>query len=518
VSKPEVITTSPYAPIEAGGPTLPEAVLATAARVPDRPALVDGPRGRTLSYAALAAGVEVVAAGLGARGFAPGDVLAVWAPNAPEWAVVALGAMAAGGAVTGISTAATERELAGQVADAGPAVLATSAALEGRARAAGVREVVVLDEAERALAGGAARTLGPIEPGDLALLPYSSGTTGLPKGVRLTHSNVATAVRQTQVTVGLRARDTVIAVMPFCHIAGFVIALASGLAVGATVVTVPRFEPEPFLGLLEAHRVTVLPGAPPLMAVLAAHPAVARHDLSALELIVSGGAPLDAERQRAVAERFPSAAVGQGYGLTETAATLLMPDRARGTALGSAGRLAPSTEMRVVDPESGRDVAAGEAGELLFRGPQVMAGYLGRPDATAAMIDAGGWLHSGDLGRVDADGNVFVIERLKELIKVNALQVAPAELEALLVTHPAVADAAVLPRPDARCGEVPVAVVAAAGALDPGALMSWVAQRVAPHKRIRDVRIVDAIPRGPSGKILRRALAPAVREAAVAER
>jgi acyl-CoA synthetase (AMP-forming)/AMP-acid ligase II len=183
-----------------------------------------------------------------------------------------------------------------------------------------------------------------------------------------------------------------------------------------------------------------------------------------------------------------------------------------------AATTAPSTEMRVVDPESGRDVPAGEAGELLSRGPQVMAGYLGRPDATAAMIDAGGWLHSGDLGRVDAEGNVFVIERLKELIKVNALQVAPAELEALLVTHPAVADAAVLPRPDARCGEVPVAVVAAAGALDPGALMSWVAQRVAPHKRIRDVRIVDAIPRGPSGKILRRALAPAVREAAVAER
>ncbi len=161
---------------------------------------------------------------------------------------------------------------------------------------------------------------------------------------------------------------------------------------------------------------------------------------------------------------------------------------------GSAGRLMPNTQLRVAD------------GELLIRGPQNMAGYLNRPDATAEILDDDGWLHTGDLGHIDSDGNVFVVDRLKELIKVNAQQVAPAELEALLATHSGVADCAVVPRPDERCGEVPVAVVVARGDLDGDALMAWVAERVAPYKRVRAVRFVDAVPRTPAGKILRRVL------------
>jgi AMP-binding enzyme/AMP-binding enzyme C-terminal domain len=189
--------------------------------------------------------------------------------------------------------------------------------------------------------------------------------------------------------------------------------------------------------------------------------------------------------------------VGQGWGLTETSIGITTPDRDAGTVPGSVGRVLPNTELRVVDPETGRDLGGGERGELWARGPQVMAGYLGRPDATAEMIDAGGWLHTGDLGLVDADGNVFVVDRLKELIKVSAYQVAPAELEALLGGHPAVADAAVIPRPDATHGEVPVALVVPRGEVDPDELMAWVAAQVAPHKRIRAVRQVDAIPRTP---------------------
>ena len=183
-----------------------------------------------------------------------------------------------------------------------------------------------------------------------------------------------------------------------------------------------------------------------------------------------------------------------------------MPDRRAGTAPGSVGRLMPSTELRVVDPATGRDLGVGGRGELWARGPQVMAGYLGRPDATAAVLDRAGWLRTGDLGSVDADGNVFVHDRIKELIKVNAHQVAPAELEALLLTHPDVADAAVVGRPDARCGEVPVAVVVARGALDPGALIGWAAERSAPYKRLAAVRVAERIPRTPAGKILRREL------------
>ena len=242
------------------------------------------------------------------------------------------------------------------------------------------------------------------------------------------------------------------------------------------------------------------------MAALASAPLVDRYNVSSLELIVSGGAPLGAAMHRAVARRLPHAKGGQGYGLTETAVGITMPDRRSGTVPGSVGRVMPSTELRVVDTASGRDLGAGERGELWVRGPQVMAGYLDRPDATAAVLDGDGWLRTGDLGSVDAAGNVFVHDRLKELIKVNAHQVAPAELEALLMTHPGVADAAVVRRPDARRGEVPVAVVVPRGALDTGALIGWAAERTAPYKRLADVRVAERIPRTPAGKIMRRKL------------
>ncbi|HEX8929733.1 MAG TPA: AMP-binding protein, partial [Actinomycetota bacterium] len=220
------------------------------------------------------------------------------------------------------------------------------------------------------------------------------------------------------------------------------------------------------------------------------------------------------ELQGAVADRFPGVVVGQGWGLTETAVGATMPDRDLGTVPGSVGRVMPGTELRVADPETGHDLGAGERGELLVRGPQVMAGYLRRPEATAATIDADGWLRTGDLGFVDTDGNVFVADRLKELIKVSAYQVAPAELEALLLTHPAVTDAAVIGRPDAAHGEVPVAVVVCRVPVDEAELLAFVAERVTPYKRLRAVRFAESLPRTPSGKLLRRALRDQVLAAA----
>ncbi len=323
----------------------------------------------------------------------------------------------------------------------------------------------------------------------------------------LTHANLVTAARQTGSVLRLSPDDTLLAAAPFAHVTGFTVVLAAGLAAGATVVTMPRFAPAPFAELLERHRVTVLIGAPPMMAVLAGHPALAGRDLSALRLIASGGAPLGAARQREVAARFPQAAVGQGYGMTETTAGVAFPDGVAGTVPGSVGRVAPNTELAVVDPDTGAPLGPGEPGELRVRGPQVMAGYRDRPEATAAAHAPDGWLRTGDLGHVDADGNVFVTDRLKELIKVDALQVAPAELEALLLEHPGVADAAVVPRADERHGQVPVAVVVPSGPLDDDALLAWAAARVAPHKRIRAIRRVEAIPRTPGGKIRRRMLA-----------
>jgi acyl-CoA synthetase (AMP-forming)/AMP-acid ligase II len=504
--------TSGYQAVEVGGTTLHRMVAAGPG-----PALIDGPTGLTVTYDLLASRVERVAAGLAARGFGTGDVLALWAPNLPPWAGVALGAMAAGGTVTGANPACTERELVRQLTDSGASILVTIPTLVPTARsagaAAGIGEVVVLGEADGAtpiaalLASDAPAPDVALDPDTaVALLPYSSGTTGLPKGVMLTHANLVTTVRQMNSGLRLTRHDTVLAVAPFFHVMGFTATLALPLASGATVVTMPRFDLEGFLTLVQRHRVTVLVVPPPIMAALARHPMIDGYDLSSVELIVSGGAPLGADLQRAVAARIPSAAVRQGWGLTETSIGVTLPDRRAGTVPGSVGRVMPNTELRVVDPPTGGDLDAGEPGELWARGPQVMAGYLGRPDATAEMVDAGGWLHTGDLGYVDEDGNVFVVDRLKELIKVSAYQVAPAELEALLAGHPAVADVAVIPRPDATHGEVPVALVVPRAEVDADELIAWVAERVAPHKRVRAVRLVDAIPRTASGKLLRRVL------------
>jgi acyl-CoA synthetase (AMP-forming)/AMP-acid ligase II len=358
--------------------------------------------------------------------------------------------------VTGISPVATDEEVERQLADSGAALL-----------------IDRFDDLRPA--GPAPRP--HVSPDDVALLPYSSGTSGLPKGVRLTHANLVAAVRQVQRGIRLTPDDVVAVLAPLHHVMGFVVTLGCGLAAGARLKMLPRFEPATFVA--DVQDVTVLIVPPPVLGFLVAQPG----DLPATELIVSGGAPISASLQRAVAERFPHAVIGQGYGLTETTAVVTIPDRRLGTAFGSAGRIAPNTELHVVE------------GEILVRGPQ-----------TSDVIDRDGWLHTGDLGYVDDDGNVFVVDRLKDLIKVNAYQVAPAELEAVLSDHPAVAESAVVGRPDERRGEVPVAFVVARGECDGDALMAWVAERVSPYKRLHDVRFVDALPRTPAGKILRRAL------------
>jgi acyl-CoA synthetase (AMP-forming)/AMP-acid ligase II len=509
-----MVWTSSYETVEVGGTTLPAMVLDTARTEGGRPALIDGASGAVVSYELLGARIEAVAAGLRARGFGEGDVLALWAPNLPQWAGIALGAMAAGGSVTGVPAAATQSELSAQLRDSRASVLVATADKAGAALKAAedlaVGEVITLGETQGATPISALLGSGPVRPVSddalPALLPYSSGTTGMPKGVVLTHRNLVTSVRQLGRCLRLSSRDTLIAAVPFCHVMGFMVKLAAGLSAAATVVTMPRFEFGRFLQLIEQHRATVLVGAPPLAAGLARHPLVAAHDLSSVELIVSGGAPLSAELQTELSERFPHAAVGQGWGMTETSVGATAPDRALGTAPGSVGRVLSSTELRVVDTETGADLGAGEQGELWVRGPQVMQGYLNRPEATAEILDADGWLRSGDLGMVDRDGNVFVVDRLKELIKVSGYQVAPAELEALLAGHPGVADAAVVGQPDERRGEVPVAVVVRRGELPSGDLLAWVAERVSPYKRISAVRFAESIPRTPSGKVLRRLL------------
>jgi len=285
-----------------------------------------------------------------------------------------------------------------------------------------------------------------------------------------------------------------------------VVVMGHGLARGATLVTMPKFEMESFLSLLQAHRITNVCVAPPVIVALAKHPAVGSADLSHLRLLFSGAAPMDAALQVACAERL-GCDIHQGYGMTEsspvTHATSSLPGKNRP---GTVGQLAPNTECRIVDVTTGEDAAPGMSGELWVRGPQVMKGYLRNAEATAATLDGDGWLHTGDIGCVDADGYFTIVDRLKELIKYKGYQVPPAELEALLLTHPAVADAAVIGVPDEDAGESPKAFVVLKGDATAQALMDFVAERVAPYKRIRSVEFIDAIPKSPSGKILRRVL------------
>ncbi|GHI20534.1 hypothetical protein Shyd_19050 [Streptomyces hydrogenans] len=327
----------------------------------------------------------------------------------------------------------------------------------------------------------------------------------------LTHASIATNLAQLDPFVPMGPGDRILAVLPFFHIYGLTALMNAPLRKGATVVVLPRFELDTFLGAIQKHRINGLYVAPPIVLALAKHPAVAAYDLSSLEYIVSAAAPLDAALAEACSARLGLPPVRQAYGMTELSpGTHVTPLSAANPPPGTVGRLLPSTEMRILSlDDPSKDAAPGEDGEIAIRGPQVMKGYLGRPDATAAMIDADGWVHTGDIGRVDEDGWLYVVDRVKELIKYKGFQVAPAELEALLLTHEGVADAAVIGVTDADGTEVPKAYVVRqpdAPGLTAEDVMAHVAARVSPYKKVRAVEFIDAVPRAASGKILRREL------------
>jgi acyl-CoA synthetase (AMP-forming)/AMP-acid ligase II len=500
-------------------------VLAGAAEQADKPALIDGPTGRALTYGELSERVRALAAGLAERRFGHGDVLGIYLPNLPEYAIAFHGAAATGGMCTTMNPLYTAREVAYQLTDSGARTLLTIPAFAEAARdaasEAGIESVVVMGGGDGSVAledlyGEPAAAPAPaIDPAtDLAVLPYSSGTTGLPKGVMLTHRNLVANLCQVQAAFPIGPDDVLIGCLPFFHIYGMTVIMNQGVRAGATIVTMPRFELGQFLDLLERHRVTRAYVVPPIALALAKHPSVDEHDLSALDVIMSGAAPLGAELAEQVAERTACTVV-QGYGLTETSPVthVIRPDAPNRP--GSIGPPLPNTECRLVGPESGADVAAGERGELWIRGPQVMKGYLNNPEATAATLDPEGWLHSGDVATVHDDGYFQIVDRLKELIKYKGFQVAPAELEALILTHPEVSDVAVVGVPDPEAGEFPKAYVVPAGQeLDPDELIEWIAGQVAPQKRVRAVEVIDEIPKSPSGKVLRRVLVEGERERA----
>ncbi|MFI6424595.1 AMP-binding protein [Promicromonospora sp. NPDC050880] len=491
----------------------------------DRVAVVDGVSGSVTTFRSLLAQIDAVAGAVAARGLGVGDVVALHAPNVPAYVTVFHGLLRAGVTVTTVNALASAPEVTKQLADSGARLLITVSALLAAggagARGAGLGDdqIVVLDGADGHLS--LADLLADPHPAPdvsfdpathLAVLPYSSGTTGRPKGVMLTHTNLVANVAQT-LAIGVGRDDVVPCVLPFFHIYGMTVLLNLALRTRARLVTLPRFDLGQYLGVIQEHRATFLFVAPPIALALAKHPLVGEHDTSSVRAVLSGAAPLDEKLAAAVADRL-GVRVLQGYGMTEMSpVSHCIPFDRPDISPGAVGLLVAGMEARIVDPATGTEIdqpaqGVSDPGELLCRGPNVMRGYLGNPQATADTLEPDGFLHTGDIVTVDAGGVFRVVDRLKELIKYKGYQVPPAELEALLLTHPGIADAAVIGVPDEEAGEIPKAfVVTAPGAtLTEADVVAFVAGQVAPYKKVRAVEFIEAVPKSASGKILRKDL------------
>ncbi|WP_419948989.1 AMP-binding protein [Candidatus Palauibacter sp.] len=516
-----MIFKSPHPPITVPEQSFSDYLLGSLGDRRDKPAFIEGLTGRVVTYGQLRDQAGAAARGLAARGLGRGGVVAICSPNLPEYATAFHAAAMAGGCSTTLNPLNTEEELVEQLNDSGARWFITVPPLLERARTVAaktaIEEIIVFGEAEGAtpfadvIADGVRAGAEPEGVGDFAedlvTLPYSSGTTGRSKGVMLTHRNLVANIEQFSALGLVTSGDVVLAVLPFFHIYGMVVIMSGALQAGATVVTMPRFDLAEFLETIQRYRATSLYLVPPIVLGLAKHPVVDNYDLSSVKWIMSGAAPLGEETAVACQERI-GCQIFQGYGLTESSPVthVCFGEGATSERIGTVGPTIPSTEMMIVDLESGAPLGPGEEGEVWIRGPQVMKGYLNNPEATAATVDDDGWLHTGDVGRADEDGYVTIVDRAKELIKYKGYQVAPAELEDLLLSHPSVADVAVIPVPDEEAGEVPKAFVVQAGDVDPETLMGFVAERVAPYKKVRVVEFLDEIPKSASGKILRRFL------------
>lgn len=496
------------------------------ADVQSLPALTDSATGESVTYGALLAGVECIAGALLSRGLAVGDVVGLHSPNIPAFATVFHGILRAGGVATTINALYTESDIAGQLQDSAAKFLFTCAALLPKAEAAADQagiprdRIFVLDDAEGfstfqdLLDEGRTAPVVQFDPSrQLAVLPYSSGTTGKSKGVMLTHRNLVANMCQISGPMGIRSEDRVLAVLPFFHIYGMTVLLNSALHHRASLVTMQKFDLERFLHTISSFGCTYAFIAPPVAVALAKHSLVDEFDLTSLRSVFSGAAPLDRELGEAVARRL-GCSVRQGYGMSEMSpVSHLIPFDRDDIPLNAVGVTVANMRCKLVDASTAVEIAqpingTSAPGELWCAGPNIMVGYLGNESATAATIDSDGYLHTGDIATVDADGIVTVIDRLKELIKYKGYQVPPAELEAVLLTHPGIADAAVIGVTDDNGEEVPKAfVVVQPGAdLDKAEILTFVAERVSPHKKIRKVEIIGQIPKSAAGKILRREL------------
>ena len=490
-------------------------------------ALVDGVTGHQVSYAQLLDKTSRLSSNLRRMGLQKGDVVGLCLPNSVDYPSLFLGTLAAGGIISTCNPIYSPQELSYQFHNSKAKYVATTAALLDHVREAikgtFVDKIIITEEGHSPFSNlvslkslyddsGSLYEMETVNSKeDIAVLPYSSGTTGLPKGVMLTHYNVVSNCLQLDhpSVLGLQNGETILSILPFFHIYGMVVLLFEGLCKGAKQIVLPKFEPEIFLRCIQDYRIESASLVPPLILFLSKHEDVTKYDLSSLQSVMSGAAPLGSEVIQNACTRTGIKIIRQAYGLTETSpVTHIMPLGMGMDKPGSVGLPLPNIACSILDINTGMSLGPNQEGEVAIDGPNVMKGYLNKPEETAKCIDTRGCFHTGDVGYYDDEGHFHITDRLKELIKVKGFQVAPAELEALLLDHPDVLDAAVIGVPDERLGEAPKAfIVRKTSTLQQLDVQKYVKEKISHHKWLAGgVEFIDQIPKSASGKILRRQL------------
>ncbi|EDV23580.1 uncharacterized protein TRIADDRAFT_27462 [Trichoplax adhaerens] len=497
----------------------------------NRIALIDDDKeeAKSITYGELRDRIERCCSGLIRLGLQPKDVVMIRSPNCLEFVIGFFAVIAAGGIVTTCNPIFTEHELARQLNDSKPAYIITHESCINTVKKVNYsfrRKIVIgkppiRDNSYQAMfdlingkVNKAPRKFKVSPKSDVAVILYSSGTTGLPKGVMLSHYNlIADMVNFSHRDIGALNMDSedecLLNVLPLFHVYGLVSILSFTLCNGRRLVLQSKFIHTKFLNAIQEYKVTKLLCVPAMVLFLAKSPLIDNYNLSSLTYISSGGAPVSSEIGEDLQKRLKLQTFNQGYGMTELG-PLVVYAFLNSYKVGSVGKLVPNTDCKVINVDNGEAVGLNEVGELCFRGPQMMLGYINNPQATADTIDKNGWLHTGDIGYYDNEGNVFVIDRLKELIKFKGFQIAPAELEAILNDHQQIADSAVIGIPDETAGEVPKAYVVLRNSKDSLSakdIIKYVAENVAWYKQLRGgVEFVQSIPKSASGKILRRVI------------
>uniref|UniRef100_A0A0P5EMA5 4-coumarate--CoA ligase n=1 Tax=Daphnia magna TaxID=35525 RepID=A0A0P5EMA5_9CRUS len=528
------IVTSPFGDCKLHDMSMVQKLFESANRWPTKIATECGVTGRKYSYEMMRQLIRRFGSALTRMGFQKGEVFAIISPNIPEFPIALYGASGAGMPVSLVNPTYTAEEMARQLSINGATALFGVAPM-----AATLKEVARLCPTIRRII-----LLGPPQEGivsfqemaqdsgdlfnenldvnvkeDIFLLPHSSGTSGLPKSVMLTHFNMSSNVMQFLEPGGTNHQvatseyqDTYICLLPFFHTYGITILMNTGFETGAKLVTLPQFEIQSFFKTIDDHKPTALHIVPPLASLLAQYPALKTESFSRLHTVFCGAAPLSVQTTVNLLERLnvPNLSLQEGYGLSETSPGILMSPLGNAK-LGSCGSPISRSKAKIIDHEVGDDALAPyQQGELYVAGPQVMKGYYNNPEATKEMISEDGWLRTGDVAYYDEEGNFYIVDRLKELIKVKGFQVAPAELEDILITHPAIAEAAVIGIPDEQAGEVPRAYVVKRPGMDSVSddeIGAFVNSKISAHKQIKGgIQFCAAIPKNNMGKILRKDL------------